>query len=86
MNRDEFPVLVEFKDVFPKEIPILPLKRDFGFFYRTHTRITSGFQIPLPHECTRIGGTQTAVAGVYTERVYMTQCVPLASTNTFRKE
>ena len=27
----DFPVLVEFKDVFPKEIPGLPLKRDLEF-------------------------------------------------------
>ena len=25
---EEFPVLVEFKDVFLEEIPVLPLKRD----------------------------------------------------------
>ena len=28
---EEFPVLVEFKDVFPEEIPGLPLNRDLDF-------------------------------------------------------
>ena len=55
-------------------------------FHRTDPRISSGFQIPLPHECTGIGGTQTIVAGVNRERVYPTQCVSLGSTDTIRKE
>ena len=55
-------------------------------FHRIDTRISSSFQIPLPHECTKIGGTQTAVAGVDRERVYLTHCVPLGRTNTICKE
>ena len=38
-------------------------------FHRTDTRISYDFQIPLPHECTKISGTQTAVARVDREMV-----------------
>ena len=55
-------------------------------FHQIDPRISFGLQIPLLHECTKIGGTQTAVVGVDRERVYLTQCVFLGSTNTVYKE
>ena len=55
-------------------------------FHRTDTRISFGFQIPLPHECTKVGGTQTAITRVDRNRVYLTNYVPLGSTNTICKE
>ena len=75
-NREKhieyFPVLEEFKDVFPKEILELPLKQDLYFSIELTPRYCSSFQSPLPHECTRIGGAETVVAGVNRERVYPT--------------
>ena len=47
-----FPVLEEFKDVFPEEILGLPPKQDLEIFHRTDPMISSGLQIPLPHKCT----------------------------------
>ena len=55
-------------------------------FHRTDPRISSDLQSPLQHECTRIGGTENAVAGVNIEMVHTTQCIPLGSTDFFRKE
>ena len=55
-------------------------------FHRTDTRSSSRFEIPLPHECTRIGETQIAVARVPREEVHLTKCVPLVSTNTVCQE
>ena len=55
-------------------------------FHQADPRISSYLQSPLPHECTRIGGTQTTVVGVNRERVYLTQCVPLGSTDFIHKE
>ena len=55
-------------------------------FHRIYPMISSSLQSPLPHECTKIGQTQTAVAGINRERVYSTQCVPLGSTDFVRKE
>ena len=57
-----------------------------GIFHRTDPRISFSVQIPLLHDCIRIGGTQTAVATVNRERVYPTECVPLGSTDFVRKE
>ena len=55
-------------------------------FHRTDTRVSFGFEIPLPHECTRVGGTKTAVVGIDRERIYPTKCVPFGSTDTFHNE
>ena len=55
-------------------------------FHRTDLQISSGLQSPLPHECTRIGGTQTTVVGVNREGVYPTKCVALGSTDFVHKE
>ena len=55
-------------------------------FHRNDTRINSVFKIPLLHECTRVGGTQTAIVGVDRKRIYPTKCVPLERTYTIRKE
>ena len=41
-------------------------------FHRTNPRISFSFQSPLPHECTWVGETQTVVARVDRERVYLT--------------
>ena len=85
----EFLVLVDFKDIFPKEIPRLPkitTEMRLRFFHRINPRISSSFKIPLPHERTRVGGTQTAVVGVNRGRVYPTQCVSLGSTDIIHKK
>ena len=56
------------------------------FSHRTNTRVSFRFKSPLSHERTRVGGTQTAVARVYLQGIYATECVPLGSTDTFHKE
>ena len=50
-----------------------------------YTRISFGFESPLLHECTRVGGTQTTIAGFDWKRVYLTKFVPLWSTHTIHK-
>ena len=55
-------------------------------FHRTDTRISSSFKISLPHECTRVGGTQNAVVGVDIKIIYPTKCVPMGSTDTFHEK
>ena len=55
-------------------------------FHRIDPRISFGFQSPLPYECTGVVGSQTSVEGVDRERVYLTHCVSLGSTDNVRKE
>ena len=69
-----------------RENPRITSKMRHKFFHRTDTRISSGFQSPLLHECTKIGGTQTVIAGVDRKRIYPTKCVPLRINDTFCKE
>ena len=79
------PALEEFKDVFLEEIPRLPPKRDLEFSIELTLGSVPTSKAPYRMPCTRIGGTQTAVAGINRERVYLTPCVPLGSTDFVRK-
>ena len=45
-NIKEFPVLVELTDVFPKEIPGLPSKRDLDFSIELTPRSVSASKSP----------------------------------------
>jgi hypothetical protein len=54
MKVEDHPVLWDFKDVFPKEVPRLPLKRNLRLLNRSRTRSSANIESALQDEYARV--------------------------------
>ena len=59
---EAIPVIREFKEIFPKEIPHLPPKREIDFFYRFGAGSYTYFPSSLSDEPSRTDGIEDAAA------------------------
>lgn len=83
----DIPVVCEFPDVFPEEIPGLPMVREIDFTIKLVPGMAPISKAPyrMAPAC-RAKGAESSVAGTLGQRVYETECITLGCTGSVREK
>ena len=73
------PVVQEFADVFPEEVPGLPPKRDVDFTFELIPGGSTRVLGTISNECTRTNIIKNAIAGAARQKLHPSQCITLGS-------
>nr|GFB07428.1 hypothetical protein [Tanacetum cinerariifolium] len=80
------PIVSEFPDVFPDELPGIPSVREVEFNIELIPGLEPIFKAPLPHGFDRIKGVKRSVTGIVRARLYSSECVLMGCTSFICQE
>ena len=73
------PILNDFEDVFPKEIPRFPPKWEIYFIINLTPGEALVSRASMLHELSKVGGVKDAIPGI-NGQIYLDKCVSMGST------